>query len=178
MQYNNLGKSIAIYSTSSYPSAFRLLSARPHVNMETDSPNRLKNTIKPCIKYCSLAFLSPYLVWIWGRYSHRELYNTLFSFLGSLHCHTALTSLHLCRPEGPVFLTTVLLSLQQHSGAAVSSQQYEPLCHSGLLAGTTITGGAHQSRTRELEASSKAAVRNRPQELLPEKTSTSSGALH
>lgn len=78
MQYNNLGKSIAIYSTSSYPSAFRLLSARPHVNMETDSPNRLKNTIKPCKKYCSLALLSPYLVWIWGRYSHRELYTHCF----------------------------------------------------------------------------------------------------
>uniref|UniRef100_A0A8V0XAA7 G-protein coupled receptors family 1 profile domain-containing protein n=1 Tax=Gallus gallus TaxID=9031 RepID=A0A8V0XAA7_CHICK len=51
----------------------------------------------------------------WGT---GQQHNTLFSFLLTLHCPTALKSLHLCRPEGLVCLTTALLSLQQNSGCA------------------------------------------------------------
>lgn len=72
--------------------------------------------------------------------------------------YTALKSLHLCRPEGLVCLTTALLSLQQHSGAAVSRRQYEALCQSWSPCCSAITRGALQSRTRELEASSKGMV--------------------
>ena len=68
--------------------------------------------------------------------------------------YSALKSLHLCRPEGLVCLTTALLSLQQHSGAAVSRRQYEALCQSWSPCCSTITRGALQSRTRELEPSS------------------------
>uniref|UniRef100_A0A8V0X3I9 G-protein coupled receptors family 1 profile domain-containing protein n=1 Tax=Gallus gallus TaxID=9031 RepID=A0A8V0X3I9_CHICK len=70
------------------------------------------DTKKACKNYFSLALLSFCLAWILGRYSHGQQHNMLFSFLVPLHCHTALKSLHLCRPEGLVCLTTALLSLQ------------------------------------------------------------------
>ena len=128
--------------------------------MKPGSLNRLKDTKKACKKFFFFALLSSCLawIWIWGRYSHGQQRNTLFSFLVPLHCHTALKSLHLCRPEGLVCLTTALLSLQQHSGAAVSRRQYEALCQSWSPCCSAITREALQSRTRELEASSKGMV--------------------
>uniref|UniRef100_A0A8V0XDM0 G-protein coupled receptors family 1 profile domain-containing protein n=1 Tax=Gallus gallus TaxID=9031 RepID=A0A8V0XDM0_CHICK len=67
------------------------------------------------------------------------------------------------------------MAAAQHSGAAVSRRQYEALCQSWSPCCSAITRGALQSRTRELEASSKGMVQRiylrscflrRPQDLL------------
>ena len=60
--------------------------------MKPGSLNILKDTKKACKKYFSFALLSSCLawIWIWGRYSHGQQYNTLFSFLLSLHCSQVL----------------------------------------------------------------------------------------
>ena len=133
--------------------------------MEPGSLNRLKDTKKACQITFHLLFSLPALPESGGGTATNS--STTCSF-HSCSLYTALKSLHLCRPEGLVCLTTALLSLQQHSGAAVSRRQYEALCQSWSPCCSTITRGALQSRTRELEASSKGM----------EKTLRSSGVLH
>ena len=140
-----------------FTSTFYFLTPRAHANMEPGSLSRLKDTKKAFQITFPLLFSRPALPGSGSGGGTATDSSTTRSF-HSCSLYTALKSLHLCRPEGLVCLTTALLSLQQHSGAAVSRRQYEALCQSWSPCCSVVTRGALQSRTRELEASSKGMV--------------------